>query len=113
MTRSRREPKAIQLYGIPTEAKQANEDAYFGVSMGRPNHGELAQLGALWGPAATVAITPNLHPAGIPQYEDSTTYSPCALQTDPNWLILDYLGAPVTISGPTDIPSAARRNLIP
>ena len=37
------QPNAIDLYGIPTEAKQANEDSYFGVTWEDQPDSELAQ----------------------------------------------------------------------
>jgi vitamin B12 transporter len=92
------EPNAIQLYGIPDSAKQANEDAYFGAAFE-------TQTTAAWhnvfryGGLRLRSTYTDFAPTGIPQYQDSVTYAPCTPQTDPNCVVADYLGAPITIHG--------------
>ena len=82
------QPNAIQLYGIPTEAKQANEDGYFGLTwedQPTANWHNLLRFGGL----RLRSQYTDFAPTGIPQYDDSTTPP----------TLLGYLGAPVTIHG--------------
>ena len=92
------QPNAILLYGIPDAAKQANEDSYFGAtfeSQTSPVWHNLIRYGGL----RLRSSYTDFAPTGIPQYQDSVTYSSCTPQSDPNCVIADYLGAPVTIQG--------------
>jgi iron complex outermembrane receptor protein/vitamin B12 transporter len=92
------QPNAILLYGIPDAAKQANEDSYFGAtfeSQTSPVWHNLIRYGGL----RLRSSYTDFAPTGIPQYQDSVTYSSCTPQPDPNCVIADYLGAPVTIQG--------------
>jgi iron complex outermembrane receptor protein/vitamin B12 transporter len=77
------QPGAIELYGLPGNAGQANEDAYFGVTWDDRStanwHNQL-QYGGLRLRVQYVEFAP----AGIPQYDESGN-------------LLGYLGAPVTI----------------
>jgi iron complex outermembrane receptor protein/vitamin B12 transporter len=92
------EPNAILLYGIPDDTKQANEDSYFGATLD-------AQTTAAWhnlvryGGLRLRSNYTDFAPTGIPQYLDSVNYAACTPQTDPNCVLADYLGAPVTIHG--------------
>lgn len=73
------QPGAIQLYGVPTEAKQANEDAYFGVT---------------WDESATAKWHNLLRYGGIRLRSQYTEFAPAGTSES------GYtLGAPVTISG--------------
>ncbi|MGB8014130.1 MAG: TonB-dependent receptor plug domain-containing protein [Terriglobales bacterium] len=81
-------PNAIQLYGIPTEAKQANEDAYFGIAWEDQTTANWHNLLRYGGLRLRSQYT-DFAPTGIPQYDDSTTPP----------TLLGYLGAPVTIHG--------------
>jgi iron complex outermembrane receptor protein/vitamin B12 transporter len=79
------QPNATQLYGIPTEAKLANEDAYFGVTWenrATANWNTLIRYGGM----RLRSQYTEFAPTGIPQYDDSGD-------------LLDYLGAPITIHG--------------
>jgi iron complex outermembrane receptor protein/vitamin B12 transporter len=95
------QPSAIDLYGIPDDTKQSNEDAYFGVTLEnqtRPNWHNLVRYGGI----RLRSLFTDFAPTGIPQYADFTENPPnlnCDPQTDPNCLLLDYLGAPMTIRG--------------
>jgi iron complex outermembrane receptor protein/vitamin B12 transporter len=79
------QPNGIQLYGIATNAKQNNEDAYFGITWENqttPKWNNLIQYSG-------VRLRSNyteFAPTGIPQYD---------IDGD----LLDYLGAPVTLKG--------------
>jgi len=78
----------IQLYGIPTEAKQANEDAYFGVTWEDQSNTNWHNL-IRYGGARLRSQYIQFAPAGNFAYSYvyyGTTYSV-------------WLGAPVTISG--------------
>lgn len=92
------QPNAILLYGIPDDAKQANEDSYFGVSFE-------SQFTAVWHSMVRYSglrlrsLYTDFAPTGIPQYQDSVTYAACTPQTDLNCVVAFYLGAPVTIRG--------------
>jgi len=79
------QPDALQLYGIPTEAKQANEDAYFGVTWEDRTTAKWNNL-VRYGGVRLRSNYIEFAPTGIPQYEDSGN-------------LLDYLGAPITIRG--------------
>lgn len=79
------EPSAIDLYVIPSDAKQQNEDSYIGVTLDSQTTARwhnLLRYGALRlrSNFTTFAAT------GIPQYDSSGN-------------LLQYLGAPVTIHG--------------
>lgn len=94
-------PNGIQLYGIADNAKQADEDAYFGVAWE-------AQSTAAWhnqvryGGLRLRSRYTEFSPTGIPQYEDwygtGPTYH-CDPASDANCSLADYLGAPVTLHG--------------
>ena len=92
------QPNAILLYGIPDDARQGNEDAYFGLAYETQTTAAWHSLVRYGGLRLRSKYT-DFAPTGIPQYEDSTTYASCTPQTDPNCVIADYLGAPVTIHG--------------
>ncbi len=92
------QPNAIELYGIPDQAKTSNEDAYFGVTLEDEttrNWNNLIRYGGVRLRSDYIEFAP----VGTPQYEDYLTYLPCTPQTDPNCVIADYLGAPVTLTG--------------
>jgi vitamin B12 transporter len=78
------QPNAIELYGIPSKAKQTSEDTYLGIAwddQSTPNWHNLLRYGG-------VRLRSNyteFAPTGIPQYIDGT--------------LVDYLGAPVTLRG--------------
>jgi vitamin B12 transporter len=91
-------PNAIQLYGIPDDTEQANEDAYFGVTWDdqtRPTWHNLIRYG---GVRLRSEFT-DFAPTGSPQYLDSNSGATCSPQTDPNCYLADYLGAQITIHG--------------
>ena len=72
------QPGAIQLYGIPTEAEQANEDAYFGVTWEdrtTANWHNLLQYGGL----RLRSQYTQFAPAGTPQ-SDYTLGTPVTIQ---------------------------------
>jgi vitamin B12 transporter len=78
------QPSAIDLYGIPTLAKQANEDSYFGATwedQTTPNWHNLVGYGGI----RLRSNYTQFAASGIPQYIDGT--------------LVDYLGAPVTLHG--------------
>ncbi len=79
------QPNAIELYGIPSNAKQANEDAYFGVTWDDQTTHNWHNL-ARYGGIRLRSEYSEFSATGIPQYDD-----------DGN--LLDYLGAPITIHG--------------
>ena len=78
------QPSAVELYVIPTLAKQANEDSYFGVTwedQTTPNWHNLVRYGGI----RLRSNYTQFAASGIPQYVDGT--------------LVDYLGAPVTLHG--------------
>jgi len=77
-------PNAIELYGIPAEAKQASEDSYFGVTWENQSTTKWHNLLRYGGVRLRSNFT-EFAPTGIPQYIDG--------------VLVDYLGAPVTIRG--------------
>lgn len=92
------QPNAILLYGIPDDAKQANEDSYFGATFETqttPAWHNLVRYGGL----RLRSNYTDFAPTGIPQYQDSATYASCTPQTDPNCVVAFYLGAPVALKG--------------
>lgn len=92
------QPNAVLLYGIPDDAKQANEDSYFGATFETQTTAAWHNLVRYGGLRLRSEYT-DFAPTGIPQYQDSVTYGSCTPQTDPNCVVADYLGAPVTIKG--------------
>jgi vitamin B12 transporter len=82
------QPNAIQLYGIASEAKQANEDTYFGITWENQTTTRWHNLLRYGGLRLRSQYT-LFFPTGIPQYDNSTTPP----------TVLGYLGAPVTIRG--------------
>ncbi len=95
-------PNAIQLFGIPDDTKQANEDAYFGVTwegQTKPAWHNLIRYGGI----RLRSQFTDFAPTGIPQYIDTTdpsgTIYNCNPASDPNCSLADYLGAPVKIHG--------------
>lgn len=92
------QPNAVLLYGIPDDAKQANEDSYFGATFETQTTAAWHNLVRYGGLRLRSSYT-DFAPTGIPQYQDSVTYASCTPQTDPNCSVADYLGAPVTIKG--------------
>jgi iron complex outermembrane receptor protein/vitamin B12 transporter len=91
-------PNAILLYGIADDAKQANEDSYFGVTFETQTTAVWHNLIRYDGIRLRSQYT-DFAPTGIPKYQDSVTYANCTPQTDPNCVVAFYLGAPVTIKG--------------
>jgi vitamin B12 transporter len=77
-------PNAIELYGIPTEAKQTSEDGYFGVTWENQTTTKWHNL-VRYGGVRLRSNFIGFAPTGIPQYIDG--------------VLDDYLGAPVTIHG--------------
>lgn len=79
------QPNAIDLYGIPSDTKQQNEDAYFGVTLDSQTNERWHNLLRYGGIRLRSNFT-QFAPTGIPQY-------------DAEGNLLDYLGAPITIRG--------------
>ena len=79
------QPNATQLYGIPTEAKLTNEDAYFGMTWEDRTTANWNNLVRYGGVRLRSQYT-EFAPTGMPQYDGSGN-------------LLDYLGAPITIRG--------------
>lgn len=79
------QPNAIQLYGIPDNTKQSNEDAYIGVTYDNQTTNHWHNL-IRYGAIRLRSLFTDFSPTGIPQY-------------DPNGNLLGYLGAPITIRG--------------
>jgi vitamin B12 transporter len=78
------QPNAIDLYVIPTEAKQASEDSYFGATWEdrtTPNWHNLVRYGGIRLRSNYIQFAAS----GIPQYIDGA--------------LVDYLGAPITLHG--------------
>ncbi len=79
------QPNALRLYGIPDNTKQANEDAYAGVTFD-------SQTTQQWHNSVRYGLIrlrsqfTDFSPTGIPQYDSFGD-------------LLGYLGAPVTIKG--------------
>jgi vitamin B12 transporter len=92
------QPNAVLLYGIPDDAKQANEDSYFGVTFESQTTSAWHNLVRYGGLRLRSNYT-DFVPTGIPQYQDSVTYASCTLKTDPNCVVASYLGAPVALKG--------------
>ena len=96
------QPNAIQLFGIPDAAKQANEDAYFGVTWEDQTLPAWHNLIRYGGVRLRSEFT-DFAPTGTPQYIDfANTSAPiynCDPASDPNCYLADYLGAPTTIHG--------------
>ena len=96
------QPNAIQLFGIPDDTKQANEDAYFGITWEnqiRPAWHAVLRYGGI----RLRSRFTDFAPTGIPQYIDYSNPSGpiygCSSASDPNCYLADYLGAPVAIRG--------------
>jgi iron complex outermembrane receptor protein/vitamin B12 transporter len=83
-------PNAIELYGIPTEAKQVSEDSYFGVTWDDQSTTRWHNVLRYGGVRLRSNFT-EFAPTGIPQYID--------LPPANTPVLVDYLGAPVTIHG--------------
>ena len=79
------QPSAIQLYGIPSNFKLTNEDAYFGVTWEDHTVPRLHNL-LRYGGARMRSLFTEFAPTGLPQYDGSGN-------------LLGYLGAPITIRG--------------
>ena len=92
------QPNAILLYGIPDDTRQANEDSYFGATFDTQSAAAWHNL-VRYGGLRLRSEYSDFAPTGIPQYQDSVTYAGCTPQTDPNCVLADYLGAPVTVRG--------------
>lgn len=92
------QPNAILLYGIPDDAKQANEDSYFGATFETQTTASWHTL-VRYGGLRLRSLFTDFAPTGFPQYQDSVTYANCTPQTDPNCVVAFYLGAPVTVRG--------------
>jgi len=92
------QPNAILLYGIPDDTRQANEDSYFGATFDTQTTAAWHNLVRYGGLRLRSEYT-DFAPTGIPQYQDSVTFASCTPQTDPNCVVADYLGAPVTVHG--------------
>lgn len=91
-------PNAIQLFGIPDDTKQSNEDAYFGVSWENQASAAWHNLVRYGGIRLRSQFT-DFAPTGIPQYLDTNTGGSCTPQSDASCALVDFLGAPVTIRG--------------
>lgn len=78
------QPNAIDLYVIPTLAKQANEDSYFGATWEDQSTSNWHNLVRYGGIRLRSNYT-QFAASGIPQYLDGA--------------LVDYLGAPVTLHG--------------
>ena len=92
------QPNAILLYGIPDDTRQANEDSYFGATFDTQTTAVWHNLVRYGGLRMRSEYT-DFAPTGIPQYQDSVNFASCTPQTDPNCVVADYLGAPVTVHG--------------
>lgn len=79
------QPNAVQLYGIPDNAKQASEDAYAGVALESQTSARWHNT-ARYGMVRLRSLFTDFSPTGIPQYDSEGN-------------LLGYLGAPVTIHG--------------
>src|SRR5262249_562279 len=82
-------PNAIELYGIPAEAKQVSEDSYFGVTWEDQSTTKWHNLLRYGGVRLRSNFT-EFAPTGIPQYIDG--------------VLVDYLGAPATTRGANGYP---------
>lgn len=91
-------PNAIQLFGIPDDTKQSNEDAYFGVTWENQANAAWHNLVRYGGIRLRSQFT-DFAPTGIPQYLDANTGGSCAPQGDSNCALVDFLGAPITVRG--------------
>jgi iron complex outermembrane receptor protein/vitamin B12 transporter len=96
------QPNGIEMYGIPDNAKQANEDAYFGVTWEdrtKPAWHNLIRYGGL----RLRSLYTQFAPTGIPHYvnwdDPSNPIYNCDPETDPDCYLNDYMGAPVTLHG--------------
>jgi iron complex outermembrane receptor protein/vitamin B12 transporter len=79
------QPNGIQLYGIATNAKQSNEDAYFGVT---------------WENQTTPKWNNLIQYSGVRLRSNYTEFAPTGIpQNDIDGNLLDYLGDPVTLKG--------------
>ncbi|MBT9331257.1 TonB-dependent receptor [Paracidobacterium acidisoli] len=96
------QPNAIELYGIPDDTKQSNEDAYFGVTFENQTSEAWHNL-VRYGGIRLRSLFTDFAPTGIPQYVDYTAPSGpvynCDPASDSNCSLAGYLGAPVTIHG--------------
>lgn len=79
------QPNAIDLYGIPDDAEQRNEDAYVGVTLDSQTTGRWHNL-LRYGAIRLRSQFTDFAPTGIPQFDTSGD-------------LLGYLGAPITIRG--------------
>jgi iron complex outermembrane receptor protein/vitamin B12 transporter len=75
------QPGAMQIYGLPTDAKQSNEDAYFGVT---------------WESQTTPKWNNLLRYGGVRLRSDYIEFAPAGTTQDGGY---SYQGAPVTIHG--------------
>jgi iron complex outermembrane receptor protein/vitamin B12 transporter len=78
------EPNALELYGIPSNAKQLSKDNYFGVTWEDQSTANWHSL-LRYGGARVRSNYTEFAPTGIPQYINGS--------------LVDYLGAPVMIRG--------------
>lgn len=92
------QPNAILLYGIPDDAKQANEDSYFGATFETQTTTAWHSV-VRYGGLRLRSLYTDFAPTGTPQYQDSLTFASCTPQADPNCVVAFYLGAPVMIRG--------------
>jgi len=85
------QPSAIQLYGIPSDFKLSNEDAYFGVTWEDHRSAKWDSL-IRYGGVRLRSLFTEFKPTGIPQYGPDP-FDPTQI------ILLGYLGAPITIHG--------------
>ena len=78
------QPNAIELYGIPSNAKQTSQDTYFGIAWDDQSTSNWHNL-LRYGRVRLRSNYTEFAPSGIPQYIDG--------------ILVDYLGAPVTLRG--------------
>jgi len=79
------QPNAVELYGIPDDTEQKNEDAYIGVTYDNQTTDRWHNL-LRYGAIRLRSQFTDFAPTGIPQY-------------DPSGDLLGYLGTPITIRG--------------
>jgi iron complex outermembrane receptor protein/vitamin B12 transporter len=101
------QPSAILLYGIADDAKQVNEDSYFGATFETQSTSAWHNVIRYGGLRLRSNFT-DFAPTGIPQYQDSVTSAACTPQTDPNCVVAYYLGAPVTLKGANHYTAAGQ-----
>ena len=79
------QPNAVELYGIPDDTEQQNEDTYIGATYDNQTTDRWHNL-VRYGAVRLRSLFTDFAPTGIPQYDASGD-------------LLGYLGAPITIRG--------------